>query len=184
MDLFQTAPYGFFPILEDELVVPRATDLTLNEKFRTLLKTNPHFCPGRYGPLQFGIRHYAGTVVYDTAGFLERNRDSLSADLEALIEGSGHCLLPGLAERLQQGRSGQGPGREGPSKRKGSRSVGMRFQKQLSGLIQRLESTSLNFIRCIKPNQKLEPGLMEDTFVMNQMRYCGVVAAVELTREG
>ena len=184
LDLFQTAPYSFFPILEDELVVPRATDLTLNEKFRTLLKTNPHFCPGRYGPLQFGIRHYAGTVVYDTAGFLERNRDSLSADLEALIEGSGHCLLPGLAERLQQGRSGQGPGREGPSKRKGSRSVGMRFQKQLSGLIQRLESTSLNFIRCIKPNQKLEPGLMEDTFVMNQMRYCGVVAAVELTREG
>ena len=184
LDLFQTAPYGFFPILEDELVVPRATDLTLNEKFRTLLKTNPHFCPGRYGPLQFGIRHYAGTVVYDTAGFLERNRDSLSADLEALIEGSGHCLLPGLAERLQQGRSGQGPGREAPSKRKGSRSVGMRFQKQFSGLIQRLESTSLNFIRCIKPNQKLEPGLMEDTFVMNQMRYCGVVAAVELTREG
>jgi len=184
LDLFQSVPHGFFSILEDELVVPRATDLTLSEKFRKLLKTNPHFYPVRCGPLQFGIRHYAGTVVYDTAGFLERNRDSLSADLEALIEGSGHCLLPGLAERLRQGRSGQGPGREALSKRKGSRSVGVRFQKQLSGLIQHLESTSLNFIRCIKPNQKLEPGLMEDTFVMNQMRYCGVVAAVELTREG
>ena len=46
----------------------------------------------------------------------------------------------------------------------------MCFQKQLSGLIERLESTSLHFIRCIKPNQKLEPGLVEDDFVMNQMR--------------
>ena len=184
LDLFQSVPHGLFSILEDEVAVPRATDLTLSDKFRALLGTNPHFCPARRTPLQFSIRHYAGTVGYDTAGFLEKNRDSLSAGLEALIEGSGHCLLPGLAERLRQGRAGPGPVREAPFKRKGPRSVGMCFQKQLSGLIERLESTSLHFIRCIKPNQKLEPGLVEDDFVMNQMRYCGVVAAVELTREG
>lgn len=62
--------------------------------------------------------------------------------------------------------------------------MGMRFQKQLSGLVHRIERTSPHFIRCIKPNQKLEPGLVEDALVLNQLRYCGVVAAVELARAG
>ena len=77
LDLFQSVPHGLFSILEDEVAVPRATDLTLSDKFRALLGTNPHFCPARRTPLQFSIRHYAGTVGYDTAGFLEKNRDSL-----------------------------------------------------------------------------------------------------------
>jgi myosin heavy subunit len=42
---------------------------------------------------QFSIKHFAGDVQYCVAGFLEKNRDTLSADLIKGIKTSSHSIL-------------------------------------------------------------------------------------------
>ena len=36
--------------------------------------------------MSFGLNHFAGVVFYDAKGFLEKNRDTFSADMIQLIQ--------------------------------------------------------------------------------------------------
>ena len=58
------------------------------------------------------------------------------------------------------------------------------IQGQLFQLMQRLESTTPHFIRCIKPNNLQSPGLYEQTLVLQQLRCCGVLEVVRISRSG
>lgn len=61
-------------------------------------------------------------------------------------------------------------------------SVGI--QGQLFQLMQRLESTTPHFIRCIKPNNLQSPGSYEQGLVLQQLRCCGVLEVVRISRSG
>lgn len=63
-------------------------------------------------------------------------------------------------------------------------SVGTRTQGQLFQLMQRLESTTPHFIRCIKPNNVQSPGSYEQSLVLQQLRCCGVLEVVRISRSG
>lgn len=47
-----------------------------------------------------------------------------------------------------------------------------------------LESTTPHFIRCIKPNNKQLPGIYEVDLVVQQLRCCGVLEVVRISRSG
>ncbi|KAL0306471.1 UNVERIFIED_CONTAM: Myosin-2 [Sesamum radiatum] len=51
-------------------------------------------------------------------------------------------------------------------------------------LMQQLESTTPHFIRCIKPNNKQIPGAFEKDLVLEQLRSCGVLEVVRISRSG
>ncbi|KAH9771777.1 Myosin-1 [Citrus sinensis] len=63
-------------------------------------------------------------------------------------------------------------------------SVATKFKGQLFQLMQRLESTTPHFIRCIKPNNFQSPGLYEQGLVLQQLRCCGVLEVVRISRSG
>ncbi|KAF8398665.1 hypothetical protein HHK36_014520 [Tetracentron sinense] len=50
--------------------------------------------------------------------------------------------------------------------------------------MQRLESTTPHFIRCIKPNNSQSPGTYEQGLVLQQLRCCGVLEVVRISRSG
>ncbi|RWW12405.1 hypothetical protein GW17_00023924 [Ensete ventricosum] len=55
---------------------------------------------------------------------------------------------------------------------------------QLFKLMQRLESTTPHFIRCVKPNNKQLPSMYEHDLVLQQLRCCGVLEVVRISRSG
>ncbi|KAI7986718.1 Myosin-1 [Camellia lanceoleosa] len=63
-------------------------------------------------------------------------------------------------------------------------SVAEKFKGQLFQLMQRLESTTPHFIRCIKPNNVHSPRMYEQELVLQQLRCCGVLEVVRISRSG
>ncbi|KAG0459176.1 hypothetical protein HPP92_022304 [Vanilla planifolia] len=55
---------------------------------------------------------------------------------------------------------------------------------QLFQLMQRLESTTPHFIRCIKPNKLQLPSTYEQELILQQLKCCGVLEVVRISRSG
>ncbi|KAI1891345.1 hypothetical protein AGOR_G00142840 [Albula goreensis] len=91
LDMFLQKPMGLLSLLDEESRFPQATDQTLVEKFEDNLKSKNFWRPKRVD-LGFGIHHYAGKVIYNTAGFLAKNRDTLPADIVLLLRSSENEL--------------------------------------------------------------------------------------------
>ncbi|XP_066441018.1 myosin-IIIa [Eleutherodactylus coqui] len=92
LDMFLQKPMGLLSLLDEEIKFPRSTDQTLVEKFEDNLKSKYFWRPKRVD-LTFGVHHYAGKVLYNAAGFLEKNRDTLPADIVLLLRSSENNLI-------------------------------------------------------------------------------------------
>lgn len=177
LDLFEKKPLGLLSLLDEESNFPRATDLTFANKLKQHLNANPCF-QGERGRA-FRIHHYAGEVLYDTNGFLEKNRDPLNSGVIRLLT-SCNCQLSQLfaSKMLKQS---QKPANMSDSP---NRSVGTKFKGQLFKLMNQLETTTPHFIRCIKPNTKQLPDTYEEDLVLQQLRCCGILEVVRISRSG
>ena len=84
---------GIFSILEEECIVPKASDTTFKDKlYANHLGKHPSF--GKPKPKKggaeahFELHHYAGTVAYSITGWLEKNKDPINQSVAALFKGS------------------------------------------------------------------------------------------------
>ncbi|XP_059676539.1 myosin-IIIb [Gavia stellata] len=95
LDMFLQKPMGLLSLLDEESRFPQATDLTLVDKFEDNLRCK-YFWRPKGVELSFGIQHYAGKVLYDACAFLEKNRDTLPADVVVVLRTSENKLLQQL----------------------------------------------------------------------------------------
>ncbi|XP_043085593.1 myosin-IIIb-like isoform X1 [Puntigrus tetrazona] len=95
LDMFLQKPMGLLSLLDEESRFPQATDQTLVDKFQDNLRNKYFWTPKRV-ELCFGIQHYAGKVLYNVTGFLEKNRDTLPADIVVVLRTSENKLLQQL----------------------------------------------------------------------------------------
>ncbi|CAA3030194.1 myosin-1 [Olea europaea subsp. europaea] len=150
LNLFEKKPLGLLSLLDEESTFPNGTDLTFANKLKQHLNSNTCF-RGERGKA-FMVSHYAGQVVYDTTGFLEKNRDLLHLDSIQLLS-SCTCHLPrafasSLLTQSEKPVIGALYKSGGADSQK--LSVATKFKGQLFQLMQRLEKTTPHFIRCIK----------------------------------
>ncbi|KAF3322324.1 myosin-1-like protein [Carex littledalei] len=183
LNLFEKKPLGLLSLLDEESTFPNGTDLTLANKLKQHLSSNSCF-RGERGK-SFAVQHYAGEVAYDTTGFLEKNRDLLHMDSIQLLS-SCNCSLPQIfASKMLEQSDNMPPNPYRTTVADCQKlSVATKFKGQLFQLMQRLENTTPHFIRCIKPNNSQLPSIYEQALVLQQLRCCGVLEVVRISRSG
>ena len=129
----------------------QATDKTLVERLHQQHGKNADYLKPRSDmSTAFGIRHFAGVVFYNTKGFLEKNKDSFSGDLLALMPTTKNKFLHSLfADDLKM------MGKDQNSRR--TVTLSAQFKRSLDLLMTTLGEYNQFFIRCIKPNEFKKP---------------------------
>nr|VDC71221.1 unnamed protein product [Brassica rapa] len=182
--LFEKKPLGLLSLLDEESTFPNGTDLTLANKLKEHLSDNSCFRGDR--GKTFTVAHYAGEVTYETTGFLEKNRDLLHSDSIKLLSSCSRHLPQAFASSMlvHSEKPVVGSLHKAGGADSQRLSVATKFKGQLFELMQRLGKTTPHFIRCIKPNSVQSPGLYEQELVLQQLRCCGVLEVVRISRSG
>ena len=71
-----------------------------------------------------------------------------------------------------------------PRGQKSFTSIGLTFNRQMAALAHELDCTRCNFIRCIKPNSLMQPGLFEPLYTVTQLRHTGLIQCCDLLKHG
>ncbi len=187
----------------------------------------------------FEIKHFAGLVLYDSDGFVEKNKDKLYDHLDDLLNECNNKTLrkmivnplflihdndnddddgnnddntnteintvdtgtiisdkttgTGIGKQsntsINQSRQGQGGKNNGNDSNIStitmqSITLSARFQSQLSSLMNILSISSPHFVRCIKPNNLKKPDTLRLPIVLQQLRYSGVLEAIQIRKSG
>ncbi|KAH9992006.1 nonmuscle myosin heavy chain b [Russula compacta] len=194
---------GVLSLLDEECIMPRATDLTFTYKLHQIWSGDvqeEEYHPGRdkYEPSRFEqgfiVHHYAGKVEYHTEGWLEKNKDPLNDNLirvfatssepyvaslfsEFVDAPSSFAIAPGSSSTFSLGKK--------RTLKKGAfRTVGQRHKEQLQSLMAQLYATQPHFVRCIVPNANKKPGRIDVPLVLDQLRCNGVLEGIRIARLG
>uniref|UniRef100_I3JR26 Unconventional myosin-X n=1 Tax=Oreochromis niloticus TaxID=8128 RepID=I3JR26_ORENI len=108
---------GMLALINEESRFPKGTDYTLLEKLHSRHATNPYYVKPRVTDHQFGIKHYAGEVLYDVRGILEKNRDTFRDDILFILKDSRLDFIYDLFERVGS-RNGDETLKMGTARRK------------------------------------------------------------------
>ena len=198
---------GLLAFLNEECVRPKGSDKTFVYKAQAMNKENRCFFRDKHAAdTEFGIHHYAGKVLYDASNFVKKNADTLPSDLLNCAKLSSNDIIanelnndemmnPLHKTSLSSSKSGTKKKKRPKSAQTSSDSktkrrtsnivaetVWTKFKMQLSRLMETLSNTKTRYIRCIKPNTKKAPLIMEHISTVEQLRCAGVVAAVTISR--
>ncbi|WFD23260.1 class II myosin [Malassezia equina] len=189
IDLIESvSPVGILATLDEECIMPKATDLTFTEKLTSVwapARNSPETTTSKFLPSRqvkrFVVRHYAANVEYSTDAWLDKNRDPLNDNVTRVLAGAEATFVASLfAEAVAPEETSAVP----RSRRGAFRTVGQRHKEQLASLMAQLDSTQPHFVRCIVPNTEKRPGRMDLPLVLEQLRCNGVLEGIRIARLG
>ncbi|KAJ6164498.1 Myosin tail [Penicillium chermesinum] len=184
IDLIElTNPIGIFSCLDEDCVMPKATDKTFTEKLHSLWdRKTPKYRSSRLTQ-GFVLTHYAAEVEYDTHDWLEKNKDPLNDNITRMLAASDQKHVASLFSDCAEPEEGTDYPRS--RVKKGLfRTVAQRHKEQLSSLMTQLHSTHPHFVRCILPNHKKRPKMLHAPLVLDQLRCNGVLEGIRIARTG
>ncbi|VUZ40861.1 unnamed protein product [Hymenolepis diminuta] len=185
IQLLTGKPDGIFHILNDEAYLGQGNDKSFIQKSHAAHKNNPHYGVPKISSFsEFLIVHFAGIIAYSTDGLVEKNRDRIRPEALDMLCGStlgrvASVFLPGNAKVNNRGPQA------GTSSRFGrSPTLLDGFHTSLLALMETMKTKRPWFVRCIKPNPEKKPMTFEDTMVMEQLRYIGILETVRIRSSG
>ncbi|XP_062972313.1 unconventional myosin-Ib isoform X3 [Elgaria multicarinata webbii] len=185
-DLIENNQNGILAMLDEECLRPGAvTDDTFLEKLNQICATHQHFesrmskCSRFLNDTSlphccFRIQHYAGKVMYQVEGFVDKNNDLLYRDLSQAMWKANHSLIKAL---FPEGNPAKINLKRPPT-------AGSQFKASVATLMKNLQTKNPNYIRCIKPNDKKAAHIFNEALVCHQVRYLGLLENVRVRRAG
>ncbi|XP_045766261.1 myosin-VIIa [Maniola jurtina] len=176
LDLIALKQLNIMALIDEESKFPKGTDQTMLAKLHKTHGFHRNYLkPKSDINTSFGLNHFAGVVFYDTRGFLEKNRDTFSADLLQLIHISTNKFLQQIfQEDIIMGSE----------TRKRTPTLSTQFKKSLDLLMRTLGTCQPFFIRCIKPNEFKKPMMFDRGLCCRQLRYSGMMETIRIRRAG
>ncbi len=176
-------PIGIFSCLDEDSVMPKATDKSFTEKLHSLWDRKTPKYRASLLKQGFMLTHYAAEVEYSTEGWLEKNKDPLNDNLTRLLAASTNKHIANLFADCGELDDDAGTVRS-RVKRGLFRTVAQRHKEQLATLMNQLHSTHPHFVRCILPNHKKRPKQFSAPLVLDQLRCNGVLEGIRIARTG
>uniref|UniRef100_A0A670YQA2 Unconventional myosin-Ib n=1 Tax=Pseudonaja textilis TaxID=8673 RepID=A0A670YQA2_PSETE len=185
-DLIENHQNGILAMLDEECLRPGAvTDETFLDKLNQVCATHQHFesrmskCSRFLNDTSlphccFRIQHYAGKVMYQVEGFVDKNNDLLYRDLSQAMWKANHSLIKAL---FPEGNPVKINLKRPPT-------AGSQFKVSVATLMRNLQTKNPNYIRCIKPNDQKAAHIFSDALVCHQVRYLGLLENVRVRRAG
>jgi myosin protein heavy chain len=176
-------PIGVFSCLDEDSVMPKATDKSFTEKLHSLWDRKSNKYRRSLLTQGFMLTHYAAEVEYSTEGWLEKNKDPLPDNVTRLLASSTEKHIADMFADCADLDDDFGNSRS--RVKKGLfRTVAQRHKEQLSTLMTQLHSTHPHFVRCIIPNHKKRPKQFSAPLVLDQLRCNGVLEGIRIARTG
>ncbi|KAB0800582.1 hypothetical protein PPYR_06322 [Photinus pyralis] len=183
IDLIETKNNGIFTILDEESKLPKPSYMHFTSELHSRWKNHFRLGLPRSSRLKahrnlrddegFMIRHFAGAVCYQTVQFIEKNNDALHASLEGIVQESSNKFIQLLfaTANAQKGKLT-------------FISVGNKFKTQLAELMEKIRSNGTNFIRCIKPNNRMIDQQFDGALSLMQLKCSGMTYVLDLMGHG
>uniref|UniRef100_A0A158Q8J4 Myosin motor domain-containing protein n=1 Tax=Elaeophora elaphi TaxID=1147741 RepID=A0A158Q8J4_9BILA len=193
IDLFERKMNGLLDLLDEEARLPKPSSHHFTSCAHQQLKNHFRLTTPRKSKLRehremrddegLLIRHFAGSVCYETSLFLEKNNDALHSSLELLLDSSNVSFLRSLFS-TNNDKSQDDIRKKSFSNKLVLASVSNKFRAQLIELLKKLQLTNTNFVRCIKPNSRMKPGEFEGAMILSQLKCAGMTSVLKLMQEG
>uniref|UniRef100_H0V075 Myosin heavy chain 15 n=1 Tax=Cavia porcellus TaxID=10141 RepID=H0V075_CAVPO len=183
-------PMGLLSILEEECMLAKATDMTFKTKLfdnhfgKSVYFQEPKLDKKEKHEAHFELVHYGGVVPYNINGWLEKNKDLVNETVVAVFQKSSNRFLASLFENYIGTDSALQFGEKKHKKGASLQLVASLHKENLNKLMIKLKSTTPHFVRCINPNVSKIPGVIDSSFVLQQLRCNGVLEGIRIYCEG
>ena len=179
--LIEEKTNGIISKLNEETKRPGdPTDLTFLEKLdNTVAKSDFYDSYGKsknqsIAKTSFKINHYAGGVIYDVSGFLEKNRDELNKEVMYCLNTSKDYIIKLLFPESEHAESSM----------KRPDTLGTQLKHSMNSLMSVIRTKKPHYIRCINPNVEKIPGCFNDEYVLGQWKSLGLLENIHVRRAG
>ncbi|CCJ31284.1 unnamed protein product [Pneumocystis jirovecii] len=180
---------GILSLLDEESRLPAGSDESFVAKlinnFSIPIYQN-YFKKPRFGGSSFTICHYALEVTYQSEGFIEKNRDTISDDLLNVINLTTNSFVKEIISSFlaSQEKESQNYSTKPTNALLKKPTLGTMFKSSLIDLMDTINSTNVHYIRCIKPNDEKISWKFEPKLVLSQLRACGVLETIRISSAG
>ncbi|XP_077183884.1 myosin XVB isoform X2 [Paroedura picta] len=185
LDLIAAKPHGILHILDDQTLLPQATDHSFLQKCHYHHTNSPWYTKPKLPLPAFTVQHYAGPVTYQVHKFLNKNHDQLRPEILDIFFQSHLKLVSSIFQRVKEHQVSQrNRGIRGQELKHQSSTLVSRLHQSLQDLTAKLNRSHVFFVRCVKPNSRMLPNIFDTEYVACQLRHSGILEAICIRKEG
>ncbi|KAF7990235.1 hypothetical protein HCN44_000040 [Aphidius gifuensis] len=207
LDTLLSKPMGLMSLIDEESRLTFGSDKTMIEKFHNNIKSKCYIKP-KSDATCFAINHYAGRIVYQADGFLDKNRNFIPPEIINLLRQSQSDMIRFLFQcpitktgnlysaiydndvrgslngNTLKNTKDKYSSKSLASQSRVQQTLSTYFRYSLMDLLQKMVGGSPQFVRCIKPNDTKSPKFFDKDKVIKQLKYAGVLETIRIRQNG